>query len=477
MGQYLRVWSMDFPPGIAVLANTARSLFGDTLSAIRFFPALGGMVVLVLAGLIARELGGGRSAQAVAALAVLLSPLFLRTAALFQPVVFDQLWWTLGFFALLKVAQSSERRWWLLLGIAGGLGLLTKFSILFFGFGVLAGLVLSAQRRALGTPWPYVAVLIALIVGSPTLVGQIQRDFPVVDHMHDLQSAQLERLSAIDFLTGQVLMLGPAVLLAAAGLCYLLRAEAMRAYRVLGWGCVAAFLILLALHGKPYYIGPIYPMLFAAGAVALTAAPTRLERLFHFGVVALIVAFGVLTLPFGLPILPPAPMARFSAAIGVRSAVTTNRGEELALPQDYADMLGWEEQVAAVARVYDGLPAEKRAQAIVLAGNYGEAGALNFFGPRYRLPRAATLSENHWFFAPSDPPGEVAVALGLSPESLARFFKSVNVVTRFDHPWVVPEQRNNPIVVAESPYRSLIDLWPSLTERKTRTPRGSSSPK
>ncbi|MCL5098906.1 MAG: glycosyltransferase family 39 protein [Candidatus Omnitrophica bacterium] len=466
MGQYLHFWNMFFPPAIAVLANTARYLFGDTLFGVRFFPALAGTAMVVLAGWLARELGGNRTAQGLAMLSLLLSPLFLRSAALFQPVVFDQLWWTLGLFALAKIAQSSGRRWWILLGAAGGLGLLTKFSILFFGCGVLVGLALSGQRRVWGTRWPYVSVLITLAVGSPSIVGQIQLGFPVINHLHQLQIHQLDRLSFADFLGGQILMLGPVVLLAGTGLVYLFRAEAARSYRIIAWACVIPFLLLLALHGKPYYIGPIYPTLFAAGAVAFTRAPRPWDRVVCQVMAGLAIVFGILTLPFGLPVVPPVQMARYAAALGLNGAVTTNQGKILPLPQDYADMLGWEDEVAAVARVYHALAPDKRVQAIILAGNYGEAGALDFLGRRFGLPRAVAREGGYWYFGPGDKPGKVAVGLGLSPENLAPYYRSVKILARFDNPWMVPEERDIPIVVAEEPYKSMQELWPQLGDPK-----------
>lgn len=273
MGKHLQFWGMDFPPAIAVLAKVSRGLFGDTLFGVRFFPALAGTAILALTGLLTRELGGGRFAQGLAMSAQLLCALFLRPAALFQPVVFDQLLWTVGLFALIKLAQSSEKRWWLLLGVVGGLGLLTKFSIGFFAFGAFVGLLLSSQRKVLLTRWPYLAALIALVVGSASIIGQIRLGFPVVMHMKELQTYQLQRVSYADFLVGQVWMLGPAILLAVAGVLFLLAARSMRPYRAVGWTCVTAFIILLVLHGKAYYIGPIYPLLFAAGAAALGTLP------------------------------------------------------------------------------------------------------------------------------------------------------------------------------------------------------------
>jgi len=460
MGEHLRFWCMDFPPAIAVLARVARSLCGDTFFAVRFFSPIFGTVILVLAGLSARELGGGRFAQGLAMAAVLLGPLFLRSATLLQPVVLDQLWWTLGFFALIKIAQSSSRRWWLLLGVAGGLGLLTKFSIGFFALGVMAALLVSSQRVALATRWPYLAVVVALLIGSASIVGQIRLDFPVTIHMRVLQSEQLERLTFSAFLIGQVEMLGPVLLLAITGLLYLLIARAMRPYRVVGWACVTSFLILLLLHGKAYYIGPIYPTLFAAAATALETVPGLWGHMIRALMILLIAGWAVIGLPFGLPILPAPQMARYAAAIGITAAVTTNRGTTLPLPQDYADMLGWEEQVAAVASTFESLTPEQRARAALLARNYGEAGALEFYGPRHGLSGRVLLPGNKLLWPPpADNSCDVVVALGIPADDLRGFFRSVKVAAHFDHPWMVEEERNVPICIAETPYRRIGEAW------------------
>ncbi|HUF65830.1 MAG TPA: glycosyltransferase family 39 protein [Gemmatimonadaceae bacterium] len=464
MGQYLRFWTMDFPPLIAVLANTARALFGDTLFAIRLFPALAGTVLIVLAAMIARELGGRRLAQGIAAVTVLVVPVFLRPAALFQPVVFDQLWWTLGLLALVKISRTGEHRWWLLLGVAGGLGLLTKFSIGFFAAGALVGLLLTSQRRWLATRRPYSAAALALILGGASIIGQIRLGFPVAGYMSELQEAQLARVNAAEFLGGQVMLLGPALLLAIAGLVYLFRAEPMRPYRVIAWTCVTIFLLLLIMRGKAYYVAPIYPALLAAGGVALEAASSRVRRVLVPAFALVMLAAGIVALPFGLPVVPPEPMARYSAKLGLTSAVTTNRGVVLPLPQDYADMLGWEEMVAAVSRHYQQLPQEDRAQTVIIGSNYGEAGALDFYGPRYGLPRAISTAGTYWFFGPRNLPGDVAITVGIEAGELAPFFRSARVLERIDDPWLVPEQRDNPIVIAGGPYRTLQEVWPSLAE-------------
>ena len=465
MGRHLRLWRMDFPPAIALVAEAVRATLGDSLLAIRLVPALAGTTLVVLAALVARELGGGRWAQALAALGVLASPLFLRSANLFQPVVLDQLTWTVALYALLRLCREDRPRWWLLLGVALGAGLLTKLSAAFIGLALLLALLTTGRRAWLLTPWPWLAAVLALAIGSPSLVGQLRLDVPVLGQMADLRQAQLERVTPLDFLAGQLLW-GPATLIGAAGLAGLLADHRLRPFRVVGWTCVWVFVILMALHGKAYYAGPVYPALIGAGGVMLERVQgARLRPVLRWGaVVALLLTMAVL-LPIGVPILPPSALARYVRAIGASSALRTNTGELEQLPQDYADMLGWEEQAGAVARVYRSLPAPDQARTVLVAGNYGEAGALDFFGPRYGLPAVVSPTGSYWFFGPGTKPGEVVVTIGARREDLVPFFDSVEPAGRVTSPWSVAEERDLTIYVARGPHRTLQELWPSLAGR------------
>jgi hypothetical protein len=230
-----------------------------------------------------------------------------------------------------------------------------------------------------------------------------------------------------------------------------------------GLACLGSFLLLLALHGKGYYVGPVYPTLYAAGAAALDRLRRpRLRRALAAAVAVLVVAYGLLALPIGLPIVPPAAMARYAVWMGMQAALRTNRGELGRLPQDYADMLGWPEQVAAVARVYHALPATERARAVIVADDYGEAGALDFYGPRLGLPKTVCPCGSYWFFGPGAKSGEVLVTLGVERAPLRRYFDSVETAARFDHPWMVAEERDIEINIARRPRTTLQAIWPSL---------------
>jgi 4-amino-4-deoxy-L-arabinose transferase-like glycosyltransferase len=377
----------------------------------------------------------------------------------------DQLIWAAALYALVRLCRGYGPGGWLLLGLVLGLGLLTKFSVAFIGLAIVAGILLSPLRTALLTPWPWIGLASALAVGAPSLVGQIRLGFPVFSQMADLRASQLDRITPADFLLGQLLW-GPAVLIAIAGLYGLLAGRALRPFRALGWSCVAALAILVLLQGKPYYAGPLYPTLFAGGAVLVERAADGLRgELLQVGTVAVLFAFSLLTFPLGVPILPPPAMAEYAHALGVEAAVRTNTGETLPLPQDYADMLGWEEQVATVARVYHTLPDDQRRDAVVVAGNYGEAGALDFYGPRYGLPEVVSPAGSYWFFGPGDRPGKVVITIGVPEDDLRRFFDSVATAATVSHAWAVPEERSLTVHVGTRPRTTLQRLWPELAGR------------
>ena len=476
MGRHLRLWRMDFPPFIGIVSQVERFVLGDSIVAIRFASSIAAGLIVLLAALIARELGGKTFAQVLAAIAVVASPLFLRAGVLFQPVVFDQLWWTLALYALVRLCAGATRddtldtapRWWIALGVVCGVGLLTKFSLLFFGAALVAAVVIAPQRRVILTRWPWFAAIIAFVIGSPSIVGQIALGYPVVDQMKTLQGSQLAHVSFWSFVTGQF-FLGPGALLALAGALYLVMADRMRPFRSVGWTCIGAFMLLLVLHGKSYYIGPIYPTLFAAGAVLFERWSERrafgASMALRVVAIVLLVGTGVFGAPVELPIFSKEYTASFASRMGLTAATKTNQGTPLKLPQDYADMLGWPELVHAVARVYDSLPPEKRAQVVLIGENYGEAGAMEFYGPKLKLPRVVSAAGSYWFFGPGEKPGTVVISLGITQHDMEQFFGTVTYAGKVLNDWGVPEEQDVSIYVGENPKATIQQVWPSLAGR------------
>jgi hypothetical protein len=472
MGDHLRLWQMDFPPFIAVVANLQRFLFGDTLWALRVLPALAGAGLVWIAMDTTRRLGGKVVAQVLAGGTVLLCPLFLRASGLFQPVVFDQLWWSLALWCLLRRGLGEEPRWWLGVGTALGIGLFTKFSIGFVALPIAVAAVVTPLRKDLATPWPWVGALLSLVIGHPSLAGQVALGWPFLTQMADLQATQLARVSFSSFLSEQVLMVGPGVLLAAVGAVWLLT-QRSPAHRGTGLAAIGAFALLMFLHGKAYYAGPIYPVLLGAGAAAVSrfglkaesAARARLGRLALGGVAVAQLGYGAVALPLGLPVLSPEPMARYAAWLGVTEATTSNRGEQLDLPQDYADMIGWQAFADTVVRVWQDLDDADRGRAVLFGSNYGRAGALDWYGRPAGLPPAISNIGSYWFWGYGDRDWDVAVFAGGDIEDLRDYFREVTVVARVRDPWRVPEERDVPVFVVRGPYVPIATAWPRFEGR------------
>lgn len=490
MGEHLRLWRMDFPPFIAILARASRALLGDTLTAIRFGPAVASALLVLATGVaaslmsvLATENGENASTSAgagdvevprwvpwLAMIAVITAPVFLRAGNLFQPVVFDQLWWTAALLALLVRERTRDVRWWLAVGAALGIGLLTKFSIAFIGVGIVVGTLLTPNRRDLLTRWPWLALVIALAIGSPSLVGQWLLAFPIRWQMRDLQAEQLELRLPLAFLAEQPGLVGPAMLLAIAGVVWLLWGRAAAPMRNVGIAVLTSWILLSLNRGKAYYGAPVYPMLFAAGALAIavafpvwrSASLGLWRRRIARSIGALMLLLWPVALPIALPILSPERTARYIAALGVSESTKSNYGTTLALPQDFADMLGWQSMVAALADEWRAMPERDRADAVLLAGSYGRAGAIDFYGPRYGLPKVVSPAGSYWFFGPGTRPGRIVLSLGESKADLEPFMRHCDELRIVGMPLGVEEERRVPITRCVGPKSPLQALWPAL---------------
>jgi 4-amino-4-deoxy-L-arabinose transferase-like glycosyltransferase len=463
MGEHLQLWNMDFPPFIAMLAQVTRFVLGDSLFALRLPSALISSALVVVAALTAREFGGRRMAQGLAALSVVASALFMRTGNLFQPVAIDQLWWTLALFCLVKLCRTNDHRWWIGYGIATGFGLLTKFSVLVLGFATLLALVVTPSRVWLKTRWPWLAAGIAFFIGSPSIVGQIALEFPIFVYMSDLSSAQLSRQSPIGFVVEQPMMMG-GFILAVIGAGAMAIHREWRQFRFVAWTTILTFALFVVLRGKSYYVGPLYPVLFGMGAAVLDRMRIRRWRLgAQWSMAGLMVVYTAVLFPLGLPVLPPETLERYLVAIGMQEAAnTTNVGNQERIPQDFADMLNGEEQVAEVARVYHALPDADRERAVILASNYGEAGAIDFYGPRYDVPKAIAFVGTYWLFGPGDLPGDVVILHGFREGDWEDYCESTEAAGFVTHPFAVAEQRDLTIYVCRNPRLTLQELWPQV---------------
>jgi 4-amino-4-deoxy-L-arabinose transferase-like glycosyltransferase len=445
-GRHLAFGYPDFPPVTPLLARLSEGLFGGSLVGFRVLPALAGAVMVVLAGLLARELGGGRAAQVLAGLAALCSPMLLGANALMQTVTFDQLAWVVVLWLFARLLRTGDPRWWLAVGAAVGLGLQTKFTMLTLALGIVVGVLATPVRRQLRTRWPWLGVGIALVLLAPNLVWQAANGWPTLEFLDHQTAAVAGEESPLSFALQTLLLVGPLALpLCLGGLVVLFRRAGLRP---LGWACLVPPLVVLATQAKAYYVGPLYPVLLAAGAVGLEAAAARRGRPWLTrAAAAAVVVGGLVAAPAALPVLPADRMVD----LGLAEA-----------REDWAEMLGWPELAATVAAAYHRLPASERARASIVTGNYGQAGAIDRFGPDLGLPAATSGHNGYWFWAGDGQPGAPVVAVGFPVERLAGLCGDARQVATLGNPdGVDNEERGRPVVVCST---TLVPLreWPPL---------------
>jgi len=458
-GEHLDWGYVDQPPLIAVIAWTARHLFGDSLLAIRILPVLAGAALIVLTGLLARRLGGSTGAQAVAAICALVAPVYLANAHLLTMNVFEPLFWMGCVYVAVVIFQGGSEKLWLLFGAIAGLSLQNKHSTLFFGLAFVAGLLLTEHRRVFRRPWIWLGGLIAFLIFLPNLIWEVRHDFATIELLRNIaRSSKNAPVTLTSFLGGQLTLMNPLTLpVWLAGIYWLLR---NRTYRALGICYLALFAEFVILKGKIYYLSPIYPLLFAAGAVFWSAAarpPLWLRKSY----VALIVIAGALLAPLAIPILSVPTFIKYQRALHFEPPRTEshNLGP---LPQLYADMFGWPEMAAVVARAYNALQPDERARCGIFGQNYGQAGAIDFFGPRYGLPKAISGHQNYFLWGPRGYTGDCVIVMDDDRETLESIFHDVRQVGVVRHPLAMPYENDKPVHLCRRPKVALAELWPKI---------------
>ncbi len=464
-GRHLAWGYVDLAPLIAWVARVVLDL-GGSLELLRLVSAVAGAALVALTMVLAQRLGGGRFAQALAGIAVIVAPINLAVSSLFSMNVFEPLIWTGCALVVVHIIRSGDSRWWLLFGALAGIGLENKHSMLFFGFATALAVVLTPLRRELGRRWIWLGAGVALLLFLPNIVWQFQNGFPTLEDLHTVkETGKNVELAPVAFVAEQIFIVHPVLLpVWLAGLWFLFVGRGRR-FRVIGWIFAVLFATLLVLKGKSYYLAPIYPLALAAGGVAFEGAINALSRararlVLRGAVLAVVVVFGAVAAPLVLPLLAPADLVAYQERLGIAPG-KTEVNHVGPLPQIFGDQFGWEELVADVATIYRALPEDERAAACVFTGNYGEAGAVNLFGSQYGLPAAISGHQTHSMWGPGGCTGEVVIVLQVDADDLAEVFESVEEAGNHFHPWGMAEE-NHPILVCRGLKMPLAELWPRL---------------
>jgi hypothetical protein len=456
---------VDHPPFAPWVLAVTRALLGDSLLAIRWLPALSGGAVVVLAGLLARRLGAGIWGQLVAALCVLSTPMLLGAGSFFSVNCFAILFWTLSCYLLIRLIQTGDTRWWLPLGLLSGVALLNKHTYALLLIVLFVGMVATPLRRHLLQRRLWLGVGVTALCLLPNLLWQSKHGWPAAEVYQSVAQHEAS-FGPLRLLGLQIAGTGATCLIWVPGLLFFLRSARGRAYRIFGIMYLAALAILMLLESsRPDRIMGLYPVLFAAGVTLLEehARRSRPIRLAFTGSVIAVVSVGVAALPLVLPVLSPARLVAYPL-LRIESSITKGdpKGEG-PIPLGLAYRRGWDQLLAQMARVHQDLGAEG-SEAVLLASDLGQAGALEILGPDYGLPAVYSPHLTYALWAEEEATGSppIVIAVGFAQSTLEEHFGSVGRVGAHDCRYCIDWRKGAPIYVAREPRRELREIVAQL---------------
>ncbi len=450
---------VDQPPLSIYLLAAVRTVFGDSLFAVRLLPALLGAATVFLAGLMAFEMGGGKAAAVIACLGVLAAPVFLAMNTFYSMNAIDIFLWALAGYLVIRLIRENRPSFWIWLGVVIGLGLLNKISMLWFGFGLFVAL-LASRRKWLRTPWPYAAACIALALFLPYIVWNAANGFPHLEFMRNAMLSKYAGLTAGSFILGQFIDLNPVTaLIWIPGLAFFLFTRDGAPFRSIGiiWVTVCTVLVVNG-HSKPEYLAPACPFLFAGGGVLIERFSLRKNAAWlRAAVPGLAAVAGIISAPLAMPLLPVEKLSGYFTFIGISHPVNEDL-EQGDLPQFFADMHGWENMARTVAEVYHGLPADEQAHAVVFTQNYGEAAAIDYYREKFGLPRACSFHNSYWFWG-CDADAATVIVLGGIPAINAEVFGKIEEAAVIVSPHAMPYETNLPVYIGRDLYAPIPVIW------------------
>jgi hypothetical protein len=437
---------VDQPPLVPATAWVSTHLFGTSPTSLRLIPALAGGATVVITALMARELGGGRKAQAIASMAAATSTQVVGAFHLLSTAAFDMFFWAAISFLFLRLLRTGEERLWLAIGAVSGLGLLNKLNVLFLLGALVLGLLLARRGRTLFSPWPWAGGAIALVIWLPNIIWNARHDWAAVSMLHALHSENSDLGASLGFIPEQFFVVGPVlIVLWLAGLRRALSSPTMRPIGI-------AYLVLLVLFAvtgaKVYYLAGMYFSLFAFGGVwAEKRLDARVPPRGLRGWIALMLVGLLLGLPFTLPVLPESAMPK-GTSFGTAD-------------KDLSATVGWPQFAGQIAGVANGLPARERGHLVVFTGDYGAAGAIDFYGASYGLPHAISGHNSYWWWGPAGArDGATTIAVNLSRGYLLTIFSEVKPAGSVSTPnGVWSEERGEPIWICTGQRVSWAAAW------------------
>ena len=376
---------------------------------------------------------------------------------------FEPLFWMGCAWLLIRIVKTGNQKLWIWFGILAGFGLENKYSMLIFGAGIFFGLLLTSRRRVLASPWLWMAGAIAFLISLPNLLWNVHHHFPFLELQANIRrSGRDVPLTPLKFFGQEILTMQPLTLpLWLAGLWFYFFSTPGKPFRALGWAWVFTAALVVILNPRVYYLYPAFPVLFAAGTVVWEVWLKRPQTFWRkLAWPALLASTGAVLAPLAIPVLPPETYIRYTKALHLAPpAIETHKLGPL--PQLFADQFGWEEMAAIVARVYNSLPPEVRPKTAIFGQNYGQAGAIDLFGPKYGLPPAISGHQSYFLWGPRGYTGESVIVMAGRQQDLESRFAGVQKVASVYHPYCMPYEHFD-VFYCRGLRRPLIEIWPQV---------------
>ena len=463
---------VDNPPFAIFLLSIIRLLLGDSILALRLLPALASASLTFLIGIITKRLGGNKFAQGLASFAVSIVPFYLIMNSIYSMHAFQPLLLTCCVLILIIIIQDKEPRYWLLLGLIIGIGLINQHTFVVFGFAILIGIIFTPLRKYFGNKFFWLGILITIIIVLPNIIWEIQNNFISVEYAKFIATHNATTLPFM-FVMIQIIAINPLVFpICLLGIIFLFFKTEGKPYRVFGWMFLIPFVFFLLMKtNRPDRVAPVYPILIASGSIMIELWINKINKdWLKSTIVSILIIGGIFSFSLSLPILPPKALFGYGKTIGLRNQEYGKRGipitpvYNIIYKQLCAYRLGWESMVADVATVYDRLPDKDKKKAVIFAGNNGEAGAIEFFRSKYNLPMVISGHLNYWLWGYGKATGDLMISIGVGKDILNAIFEKVEesgVIHTCDY--CLYYENNLPIYICRKIKFPIKEIWQRIS--------------
>ncbi len=451
---------VDHPPFSILKLWAWISMFGDSQESIRIIPSILFSLIILLSSFITQSMKGSPFAQVITALAVFSCPQYLGLTGFYSMNAFDLFFWALLFLILVFIINTENRKLWLIFGLIFGFALMNKFTIGVLAISVSAGVYFTHFRKITKDFYYNISTLVAILIFLPFIIWNYANGFPTIEFMRNASLYKNTSMGLGEFFLSQIMSMGPVIsLIWLGGLGYILLSARMGRYRFFGYIYIITFFTLSVVNSKPYYMAGAYFPLISVGAIAVTSfSAQRLNRNLGYTSVALLLASFVVLSPMAIPVLPPERFIEYSSALGFRPQ-ESEKHEQGELPQHFADRFGWKELTEAVASAYYSLPEDERKFTAIYGQNYGEAGAVTYFGKSKGLPPAISGHNSYWLWGPGNNDIRSLIIIGGERKDHLEAFEEVEEHGRVSSRFSMPYESDLPVYIARKPKLGLKELW------------------